>query len=106
MKIIVLITFMTLAILPTLVSASPYLVSDPSSDNATSCVFESFPVACSLDGAKAIKVDLASLSAGTYSGIRAAFCFQGGLWCSGWSLPFTFTKPTLPVAPAGMRLLK
>jgi len=74
--------------------ASPYLVSDPSSDNATSCQFESFQLPCTIDATKAIRVDLAALPVGTYS-IRARYCTQSGLWCGGWSTQFPFTRPSI-----------
>jgi hypothetical protein len=89
-----------LAAATTSVQASPFLVSDQSSDNATSCVFESFPVACVLDANKAIRVDLATLPVGSHS-VRAAFC--RGVWCGGWSTVFPFVKPSLGV-PVNVKL--
>jgi len=79
------------------------LMSDPASDNATSCVFESFPLPCTIDGTKAIKVDISNLTSGPYTGIRAKFCVQNGLWCSAWSLPLSFTKPSIN-APLNIKL--
>ena len=74
--------------------AAPYLVSDPATDNATSCVFESFQLPCVMDATKAIHVDLATLPVGTHS-VRAQFCAQNGRWCSAYSANFTFTKPNV-----------
>ena len=42
MRLLLAVLVMAMAV-PAL--AGPYLISDPSSDNATSCVFESFPLA-------------------------------------------------------------
>jgi len=84
----------------TTAQAAPFLVSDQSSDNATSCVFESFPVACVLDANKAIRVDLATLPVGSHS-VRAAFC--RGVWCGGWSTVFPFVKSSLGV-PVNVKL--
>jgi len=85
--------------------AAPYLVSDPAltSDNITSCVFESFQLPCTLDATKAIRVDLQTLPAGAHS-VRAKFCTE--LWgCSDWSSPFSFSKPVLS-GPKNPRLSK
>ena len=101
----ILITLLLL-LFPVMVSAAPYLVSDPPlpSDNATSCVFESFQLPCTMDATKAIKVDLATIPVGSHS-VRAQYCAQGGLWCSDWSVPFVFVKPALR-APTKILLQK
>lgn len=90
-------------LVPTLAWASLFLASDMSTDNATSCVLDGISLPCTLDANKAVWVDLSPVF-GTYT-VRAKFCVQGGLICSEWSLPFTFTKPVVD-APKGLRLSK
>ena len=49
-----------------------------------------------------LNLNLDALPAGSYT-IRAKACQE--VWCSDWSLPFTFTKPALG-APANVRIVK
>jgi hypothetical protein len=91
------------------VKAEPYVVCDDSTSLVTFCEFESFPIPCTMEGAH-ISVDVGNplLVPGTYT-LKACFCVLEGTvkWCSGWSDPFTFTKPSV-IRPAGIkvRLLK
>jgi hypothetical protein len=98
----ILLATLAILVMATTVHAAPFLVSDPSTDNATSCLFESFQLPCTLDASKVIKVDLASLPVGVYK-IRAQFCRD--VWCSDWSSFFDFSRPTLG-KPGNIRLMK
>ena len=85
--------------------AAPFLVSDPAADKVESCVLEGMELPCALspdDGS--IHVDMAPLQPGSYT-IRAKYCVEKGLWCSEWSDPFAFTKPSIPL-PAKIGLSK
>lgn len=95
------IIMLFLLLLPTLVVASPFIVSDNSTEIVTSCIFDGVPISCKLEG-KHISVDgdNATLVSGTYT-LKAKFC--QGVWCSDWSLPFTFTKPKV-IVPVGIRV--
>jgi hypothetical protein len=96
-----IITLVIMA-MASIAQAGPFLVSDPSSDNATSCVFESFQFPCMMDASKSIHVDLATLPVGSHS-VRAQFC--NGVWCSAWSAQFPFVRPALSV-PGAIKLSK
>ena len=61
----------------TLANAAPFLVSDNSTAEVDSCQVTGLgAVPCTLAG-KGIKIDLASLPAGSYT-VTAKFCSQGG----------------------------
>jgi hypothetical protein len=93
-----------LLVLSSVASASPYLVSDPSTDaSVDSCTVTGvgFSLPCVLV-AKAIKIDLSALPVGSYS-VTATFC-AGGIWCSSASSPFVFQRPAL-AAPTAIKLI-
>ena len=100
MKIIA--AFIILLALPLTAFCAPFLVSDPPANTVESCAFDGLDVACVLAADGSIHTDVQSLPAGSYT-VKAKFCTEKGLWCSDWSNPFSFVKPSL-TAPAAIGL--
>jgi hypothetical protein len=106
MRTILILIF--LAIMYGFSYASPYLVSDNSTEAAIdSCTIDGdgFTIPCAINPHKGIKVDCASLTRGRSYTVTAKYCSQGGIWCSDPSLPFTFTAPLTP-KPLNIQLSK
>lgn len=81
---------------------APFLVSDPPASTVESCTFDGLDLSCSLAADGSIHTDLAALPPGSYT-VKAKYCIEKGLWCSEWSGPFFFVKPTL-IPPVGIAL--
>jgi hypothetical protein len=97
----ILLILAILAAATTSVQASPFLVSDNSTQEVDSCQIAGLgTVPCTLGVGKGIKVDLGSLAPGSYT-VTARFC--SGVWCSSFSSPFVFSKPNLGV-PVNVKL--
>lgn len=85
---------------------APILTSNPAQETAVdTCKItgDGFTLPCSLNGDRAIYVDLATLPRGHSYTITAQLCVEGGLWCSDQSAPFSFTLPIVG-SPSTMRL--
>jgi hypothetical protein len=99
----ILLILAILAAATTSVQASPFLISDNSTQEVDSCQITGLgTVPCTLGSGKGLRVDLGSLPPGSYT-VTAKYCAQGGLWCSVASSPFVFSKPNLG-APGNIRL--
>jgi len=87
-------------------AAAPTLTCDPAPEpEVDSCKIagDGFTLPCSLNGDRAIWIDLATLPRVRSYTVTTQFCVQGGLWCSEPSVPFTFAVPTVG-SPSTMRL--
>lgn len=95
---------------PTLCVASPFLVCDATTDTVGYYVVEGLPSSMgganvAIDESKTygFKLDLSDLPSGTYT-VTAKACLEP--WgCSKPSSPFTFSRPGIPGAPNGTRLI-
>lgn len=104
---VIFIAFAALLMLVPSVLAAPTLTCDPAPEpEVDSCKIagDGFTLPCSLNGDRAIWIDLATLPRGRSYTVTTQFCVQGGLWCSEPSVPFTFAAPTVG-SPSTMRLL-
>ena len=111
MKKLLLVLF-----IPSLVNASPYLVSDPTVEEVTHCgyILDSndkvdSPVEVVTEG-KRCHIDLAGLPVGNHT-IKATFANIDPVWGrseSAESAPFSLVRPTveLTVTPSGLVLIK
>ena len=108
--------FALLALFPAVAFASPFVVSDPSTDlRPTECGYHvdggprlSSPVAKDATGKPYCKIDMASISAGNHT-ITATFAYTDDVWGfqeSAPSVPLAFSRPSPSVAPGPLRLAK
>lgn len=85
--------------------SAAHLVSDDSDDvTIDSCEFEGIDIACAINAQRGIYVDITMLPPGEYT-VRARYCTQKGMWCSEWSDPLSFPRPSVDVLRE-IRLLK
>jgi hypothetical protein len=90
-------------------SANPFIVCDPQTGvqyyKVTGAAWVASPVTAQADGS--IKMDIVGAPTGT-SNLNFSACLNDPVWgelCS-VTAPFSFTKPTAPILPAGVKLVK
>lgn len=90
-RIILVLSIVVMMASPTMATR---IVSDNSTESPQTCEFDAFPIPCVLNAHGGVNTNIDAIASGSY-GVRARYCVQGGLWCSEWSDPLSFTKPAL-----------
>ena len=103
-----LITILFVLLFPVSAICAPFLVCDPQATvtyyKITGDGYWMANVPAQVDGS--IRSDLSTISIGTHN-IQICACKTDVIWgeeCSS-TIPFTFTKPSLPSVPAGTKLV-
>ena len=103
-----LLLIMAILLFPINALCSPFLVCDPQATvthyKITGDAFWTGSIPAQADGS--IRSDMAMIPTGTHS-ITAVACRTADGWpevCSGPSVPFVFTRPGVPIIPAGIKL--
>lgn len=99
-----------LVLIPSIVFANPFVVSDPSQDGATHYQIEMDGTLVETFEGDTVNFDLVDIAPGDHV-LRAKFCKQ---WqaeagdvvyeCGDFSLPFAFTRPEKSAIPGGIRI--
>ena len=107
MKRLLLIT--AILLFPIEALCSPFLVCDSQATvthyKITGDAFWTGNIASQADGS--LRTELATIPVGAHT-VQAVACRTSDGWpevCSGPTLPFTFTRPGVPVIPGGIKLL-
>ena len=108
-KILILAILLAMVSFSTLAAANPFIVCDPQAGvqyyKVTGASWVVSPVTAQADGS--IKMDISAAPTGT-SNLNFSACLNDSVWgelCSA-TAPFSFTKPSAPVTPVGVKLVK